>query len=183
MYKRLFLALTGFEAKLTLSSDKDKGTRSQSKEKKPNTCTRIRMEMICNNYVSSNRKAKSVSPLSDGITALLKMVINRSQMINELLATEVGGGGRNQARYIPSTTFFLSFSFSGFHPYFCAERFVLANHLLRGLIIQECIYPGCDSVSSEETIHQKHLLNRCRRLVSCQLGRRFTVSYTLLLPT
>lgn len=27
------LALTGFEAKLTLSSDKDKGTRSQSKEK------------------------------------------------------------------------------------------------------------------------------------------------------
>lgn len=107
MYKRLFLALTGFEAKLTLSSDKDKGTRSQSKEKKPNTCTRIRMEMICNNYVSSNRKAKSVSPLSDGITALLKMVINRSQMINELLATEVGGGGRNQARYIPSTTFFL----------------------------------------------------------------------------
>lgn len=65
------------------------------------------MEMICNNYVSSNRKAKSVSPLPDGITALLKMVINRSQMINELLATEVGGGGRNQARYIHSTTFFL----------------------------------------------------------------------------
>lgn len=145
------------------------------------------MEMICNNYVSSNRKAKSVSPLPDGIMALLKMVINRSQMINELLATEVGGGGRNQARYIHSTTFFLSFffpfSFSGCHPYFCAERFVLANHLLRGLIIQECIYPGCDSVSSEETIHQKNLLNRCRRLVSCQLGRRFTVSHTLLLPT
>lgn len=33
MYKRLFLALTGFEAKLTLSSEKDKGTQSQSKEK------------------------------------------------------------------------------------------------------------------------------------------------------
>lgn len=140
--------------------------------------------MICNNYVSSNRKAKSVSPLPDGITALLKMVINRSQMINELLATEVGGGG-GEIRpdiFIPRLSFFLSFSFSGCHPYFCAERFVVANHLLRGLIIQECIYPGCDSVSSEETIHQKNLLNRCWRLVSCQLGRRFTVSHTLLLP-
>lgn len=112
MYKRLFLALTGFEAKLTLSSDKDKGTRSQSKEKKPNTCTRIRMEMICNNYVSSNRKAKSVSPLSDGITALLKMVINRSQMINELLATEVGEGGEIRPDiFLPRLSFFLSFFF------------------------------------------------------------------------
>lgn len=66
------------------------------------------MEMICNNYVSSNRKAKSVSPLPDGITALLKMVINRSQMINELLATEVGGGGEKSGQ-IYSFHDFLSF--------------------------------------------------------------------------